>query len=60
MFTILSYISPHVKVPYYLWKVWEGGLMKSITMGMQIAILADEVGMRSVVFISVHSFAVIY
>ncbi len=29
-------------VPYYLWKVWEGGLMKSITMGMQIAIVADE------------------
>ena len=29
-------------VPYYLWKIWEGGHMRAITMGMQIAILADE------------------
>ena len=29
-------------VPYYLWKIWEGGHMRAITMGMQIAILADN------------------
>ncbi|CAG2117114.1 unnamed protein product, partial [Medioppia subpectinata] len=37
-----KYYAYYQWVPYYLWKVWEGGLMKSITMGMQIAILADE------------------
>ena len=29
-------------VPYYLWKLWEGGLMRAISMGMQIAIISDE------------------
>ncbi|XP_074594491.1 innexin inx2-like [Brevipalpus obovatus] len=28
--------------PYYLWKLWEGGLMRLITMGMQIALITDE------------------
>ena len=28
--------------PYYLWKIWENGLMRSISMGMQIAIISDE------------------
>lgn len=28
--------------PYYLWKLWENGLMRSISMGMQIAIISDE------------------
>ncbi|KAI1293482.1 Innexin inx1 [Halotydeus destructor] len=29
-------------VPYYLWKLWEGGLMRAISMGMQIAVFTDE------------------
>ena len=29
-------------LPYYLWKLWEGGLMRAISMGMQIAIISDE------------------
>ena len=29
-------------VPYYLWKLWEGGLIRSVSMGMQIAIITDE------------------
>lgn len=29
-------------LPYYLWKIWEGGLMRAISMGMQIAIISDE------------------
>lgn len=29
-------------LPYYLWKLWEGNLMRSISMGMQIAIVTDE------------------
>lgn len=28
--------------PYYLWKIWEGGLMRLISMGMQIALLTEE------------------
>ncbi|RWS20903.1 innexin inx1-like protein [Leptotrombidium deliense] len=28
--------------PYYLWKLWEGGLIKTISTGMQIAIFTDE------------------
>lgn len=29
-------------VPYYLWKLWEGGLMRSVSMGMHIAMISDE------------------
>lgn len=29
-------------VPYYLWKLWEGGLMRAISMGMQIALITDQ------------------
>lgn len=29
-------------VPHYLWKVWEGGLMKTIVLGLKIALLTDE------------------
>jgi innexin, putative len=28
--------------PYYLWKFWEGGLIKAIAMGMRIALVTDE------------------
>ncbi|RWS12660.1 innexin inx1-like protein [Dinothrombium tinctorium] len=28
--------------PYYLWKLWEGGLIKTISTGMQIAVFTDE------------------
>lgn len=28
--------------PYYLWKLWEGGLIKTISLGMQIALITDE------------------
>lgn len=28
--------------PHYLWKVWEGGLMKTVVMGLKIAILTEE------------------
>ena len=29
-------------VPYYIWKICENGLMRSISLGMQIAIVSDE------------------
>lgn len=29
-------------LPYYLWKVWENGLIKAITGGLRIAVLSDQ------------------
>lgn len=29
-------------LPYYLWKQWENGFMRHVSLGMQFAILADE------------------
>lgn len=29
-------------LPYYLWKVWENGLIKAITGGLRVAVLSDQ------------------
>lgn len=29
-------------LPYYLWKVWENGLIKAITGGLRVAVLSDK------------------
>lgn len=29
-------------LPYYLWKVWENGLIKAITGGLRVALLSDQ------------------
>jgi hypothetical protein len=29
-------------LPYYLWKMWEGGLLRSVTNGMQIALISEQ------------------
>ncbi|XP_067136976.1 innexin shaking-B-like [Centruroides vittatus] len=28
--------------PYYLWSIWEGGLLKAVSLGMHFAIFSDE------------------
>lgn len=29
-------------LPYYLWKVWENGLIKAITCGLRVAVISDQ------------------